>query len=438
MRRVTLTNKLPILTQVERALLVGVEIKGQRGLWSLQDSLEELALLAKTAGLEVVGTVWQTLEAINPATYIGKGKLQEIRDFAGVEPYDVVVFDVELSPTQQRNLEEALAARVIDRTVLILDIFAAHARTREGALQVELAQYEYRLPRLTRQWTHLSRQGVGGVGLRGPGETQLESDRREIRRRIAHLRRQLEEVRMHREQHRRQRRESAIPTVAIVGYTNAGKSTLLNTLSGAGVLVEDKLFATLDPTTRRVQLPGGREVLFTDTVGFIQKLPATLVAAFRATLEEIKEADLILHVLDITSPVVMGQFRAVIETLNQIGADRIPVITALNKIDKLESPERVNELLRQFPHSIGISALTGQGIDLLLERISQALREQMVDVVVQLPSSAGDIVALFHRFGSIESEVYRADKIEIRGQIPVALVGRIEPFMRRERVREGP
>lgn len=395
----------------------------------MEDSLQELALLARTAGLTVVGTVTQTLEAVNPATYIGAGKLQEVRDFAAIEPHDVVIFDMELSPSQQRNLEEYLDARVLDRTTLILDIFAAHAHTREGVLQVELAQYEYRLPRLTRQWTHLSRQGVGGVGLRGPGETQLETDRRTIRRRIAHLRRQLELVRVQRQQHRRRRRESAISTVAIVGYTNAGKSTLLNRLSGADVLVADQLFATLDPTTRRVQLPGGREVLFTDTVGFIQKLPATLVAAFRATLEEITEADLILHVMDITSSHALGQFRAVMDTLTEIGAAELPVLTAMNKIDHLEDPSVVNQVIGHFPDSIGISALTGAGIDLLLERIEEVLKGDMIDVVVRVPFSAGDIIALFHRFGSIESEKQLADGMEIHGQMPVDLVGRIEPFL---------
>jgi GTPase len=394
----------------------------------MQASLGELRQLAETAGLEVIGQVSQMLESVNPATYIGKGKLGEIQDLASAEHFEVALLDVELSPTQQRNLEEALSARVIDRTALILDIFAAHARTREGALQVELAQYEYRLPRLTRQWTHLSRQGVGGVGLRGPGETQLESDRRTIRGRIASLRRQLEEVRSHREQYRRRRRESALPTVAIVGYTNAGKSTLLNRISGSDVLAENKLFATLDPTTRRVELPGGREVLFTDTVGFIQKLPTMLVAAFRATLEEIKEADLLVHVVDITSEAVIGQTRAVAQTLHEIGADEVPVVSALNKIDQLDEPERVNELLQHFPSSVGVSALTGEGVDLLLERVGTVLTEQMVDVTVRIPYSAGDLISLFHRYGTVESEEAVDDGLEIHGQVPVDIAGRLERF----------
>ena len=412
--------------------MVGARVKSDRGGWSLDESLAELRQLAATAGLDVVGENTQALDSINPATYVGKGKLEELRDLATEQPHELVLFDAELSPTQQRNLEEELSSRVVDRTALILDIFAAHARSREGALQIELAQYEYRLPRLTRQWTHLSRQGVGGVGLRGPGETQLESDRRDIRRRITHLRRQLEEVRSQRQRYRSRRQESAIPTVAIVGYTNAGKSTLLNVITGADVLTEDKLFATLDPTTRRIALPGGREVLFTDTVGFIQRLPTMLVAAFRATLEEIAQSDLIVHVVDLTSRNVLGQCWAVAETLKEIGADQLPIITALNKLDRLDvsSPDRVNELLTRFPSSVGVSALTGQGIGILLERIGQALKGQMIDVVVCVPFSAGDTVALLHRYGSVESEKSVPGGLEIRAQIPASLVGRVEPFLK--------
>ena len=262
---------------------MGVELKGERHLWRVEDSVDELAQLAATAGIEVVGRTIQRLEAPNPATYIGSGKVEEVLTWKRELGYDVLLFDDELLPRQQRNLEQELDVKVLDRTALILDIFASHARTKEGSLQVELAQYEYRLPRLTRMWTHLSRQAVGGVGLRGPGETQLESDRREIGRRIADLRRQLEEVRAHRRQYRSRRSKAGVPVVSIVGYTNSGKSTLLNALAGSDVLVEDRLFATLDPTTRRVELPNGSSVLFTDTVGFIHKLPTQLVAAFHAT-----------------------------------------------------------------------------------------------------------------------------------------------------------
>lgn len=414
----------------QRALLVGVEVKGTQEDLSLQESLDELAELAHTAGLTVVGRVSQSLQSIHPATFIGKGKIEEIQEIITFEDVDIVLFDLELSPTQQRNLEELLSVQIVDRTGLILDIFARHARTREGALQVELAQYEYRLPRLTRQWTHLSRQGVGGVGLRGPGETQLESDRRLIRQRITQLEHELEEVRAHRMRYRQRRREAAIPTVTLVGYTNAGKSTLLNTLSDAGVLVEDKLFATLDPTTRRVRLPGGREALFTDTVGFIHKLPTTLVAAFRATLEEIREADLLIHVLDISSPAALGRYRTVLSVLKEVGADQVPIITALNKIDRLDSPASLPELSTEFPEGVGISALTGEGVVALLDLVEKTLAEQMIDVEVQLPFTAGDLVSLFHRFGTIHQERHTPQGVEIVGQIPVDLAGQFAPYMK--------
>ncbi len=316
-------------------MLVGVGIKGQESAWNMDDSLTELERLADTAGLRVLGVLEQQLDRPNPATLIGSGKVEELVALRADTGARVIVFDEELSPAQQRELEKAINnpdVKVLDRTALILDIFAQHAHTREGALQVELAQYEYRLPRLTRAWTHLARQGggasgrggTGGVGLRGPGETQLESDRREIGRRIAHLKRELEEVRQHRAQYRRRRQEEAIPVVALVGYTNAGKSTLLNTLSGATMYAADQLFATLDPTTRRITLPGGREVLVTDTVGFIQKLPTALVAAFRATLEEIGDADLLLHVVDITHNNAQQQAATVMQVLAELDAVEQP------------------------------------------------------------------------------------------------------------------
>ncbi len=271
------------LPEVERAYLVAVEVKGESA-WDTQSSLDELAQLAGTAGAMVVGRTLQRLDAPNPATYIGKGKLAEIVALRAEQPYDVVLFDDELSPSQQRNLEDALKVKVIDRTALILDIFARRARTREGALQVELAQHEYLLPRLAGQWSHLERIG-GGIGTRGPGETQLETDRRLIRTRISHLKQQIEQVRRHRSLYRRRRAKQGVPVVALVGYTNAGKSTLMNALTGADVLAENRLFATLDPVTRKVPLLAGGSFLLTDTVGFIQKLPTDLVAAFRATLE---------------------------------------------------------------------------------------------------------------------------------------------------------
>ncbi len=419
-------------------------------MWRVEDSLEELAQLARTAGIEVLGSTVQRLQGPNPATYVGSGKVQELQAGQRELGYDVVIFDDELLPRQQRNLEEELDVKVVDRTALILDIFARHARTKEGRLQVELAQYEYRLPRLTRMWTHLSRQGVGGVGLRGPGETQLETDRREIGRRIAHLRKQLEQVRTHRRQYRRRRRKAAIPVVAIVGYTNAGKSTLLNALAGADVLVEDKLFATLDPTTRRVTLPDGREALFTDTVGFIQKLPTELVAAFRATLEEINEADLLLHILDITHPNAQEQSRTVEEVLRDLGAADKPIVTALNKIDLLRDrvlenmgyeagegdPVREDEIMEQvietasaYPNCVPISAAEVVGLEQLLERVEAVLNQDLRPLIVLLPYSSDGLLNLFHEQGIVEREEYTEQGITIEGKVPERLLDRFGPYL---------
>ena len=404
----------------------------------MEESLAELAQLAHTAGLMVVGEVVQRLVRPNPATFIGTGKVEELARRMAETVSDVVIFDDELSPRHQRELEKVLGeeTKLLDRTSLILDIFAQHASTREGALQVELAQYEYRLPRLTRAWTHLARQAggraggsTGGVGVRGPGETQLETDRQVIRQRIAQLKRELEAVRAHRGRHRGRRRKAGVPTVAIVGYTNAGKSTLLNALADADVLVEDKLFATLDPTTRRVALPGGGEVLFTDTVGFIQKLPTQLVAAFRATLEEVAEADLLLHVVDATHPHVMGQAEAVSQTLEGIGAVDIPTVTALNKIDRLSTSDGVPSLLREFPNSVAISALTGEGLETLLDRIEKVLEEQMVWLNVLIPYELGELVDLFHRRGLIGREEHTETGTRIEGRMPGVLVGHFERLL---------
>src|SRR3954447_12212112 len=313
--------------------MVAIETRDQ--VWSAEDSLAELEQLAATAGVEVLGHVSQKVSGPNAATFVGKGKVQEIRALREELAADLVLFDEELTPGQQRNLEEQLDTKILDRTGLILDIFARHARTREGRLQVELAQLEYRLPRLTRMWTHLSRQAVGGVGLRGPGETQLEVDRRRARERIARLRDELKEVHAHRELYRQKRRREGLPVVALVGYTNAGKSTLLNALADSDVLAANVLFATLDPTTRQLQLPDGQEVLLTDTVGFIQRLPTQLVAAFRATLEEIEEADLLVHVLDITHPNAEEQGQTVDKLLGELGLGDKPRLVVLNKIDRL-------------------------------------------------------------------------------------------------------
>jgi GTP-binding protein HflX len=394
----------------------------------VEDSLAELAQLARTAEVKVVGQTYQRLGSINPATLIGKGKVKELIEVHQELDYDVLIFDDELSPRQQRNLEEALGedVKVLDRTALILDIFAHHAHTHEGALQVELAQYEYRLPRLTRQWTHLARQagggaargGTTGVGLRGPGETQLETDRREIGRRIARLKRELEQVRTHRRSYRRRRRKAAIPVVSIVGYTNAGKSTLLNAISDANVLVEDKLFATLDPTTRRVTLPEGREALFTDTVGFIQKLPTTLVAAFRATLEEVTEADLLLHVVDITHPNALEQSRAVEATLVEIEATGKPVVGVLNKIDKLGNPSLIQELVAEFPNSLAISARERLGLTELLGHVETVLNQEWVYITVCIPYRESGMVSLFHQQGTVDREEHGKEGTILAGRLP--------------------
>ena len=407
--------------------------------WDLEDSLQELGQLSRTAGLVVAGQTWQRLDRLNPATLVGSGKVEELVELRRDLACDVIIFDNELSPRQLRNLEEVFGqdVKVLDRTGLILDIFAQHARTREGQLQVELAQYEYRLPRLTRAWTHLARQagggaargGTGGVGLRGPGETQLEVDRREINRRIARIKDDLEQVRRHRQLHRRQRKRMAVPVVAIVGYTNAGKSTLLNALSGADVLVEDKLFATLDPTTRRVILPSGREVLFSDTVGFIQKLPTELVAAFRATLEEINEADLIVHVLDITHPHAWQQAETVAQTLEELGVADRPVIVALNKIDRLPDARLVDEWLAEFPRSLAISAAQELGLDALLEEVEAVLAEGLVYLTVQVPYARGDLTALFHEQGTVVKTAHEGQGTVLEGYLPRRWLEQFRPFL---------
>ncbi len=320
-------------------MLVAVESKETTGRWSARASINELAFLSGTAGASVVGQIIQKLPVPSKAHYVGKGKLEEL--IARKEPtgYDVVIFDDELTPLQQRNLEEALQVKVIDRVALILDIFARRAHTREGQLQVELAQHQYLLPRLAGQWSHLERLG-GGIGTRGPGESQLETDRRLIRRRIQRLQRQIEEVRKHRALYRQKRLKSGIPVVSLVGYTNSGKSTLLNALCQAGVFTEDKLFATLDPTTRRLMLPDGKMILVTDTVGFIRKLPPTIVSAFRATLEELDEAALLLHVVDLSSPDAAEQCQTVEDILADLNLSDKPRITALNKIDLMLEGDR--------------------------------------------------------------------------------------------------
>ena len=370
--------------RLERAILVGVELKRRRGLWGLEESLTELAELARSARAIVVATVTQRMDRPTQ-TYLGKGKLEELKGLLYAKRASTVICDDELTPTQQRNLEKELGgAKVIDRTALILDVFAQRARTKDGRLQVELAQHEYLLPRLAGQWTHLERLG-GGIGTRGPGETQIETDRRLVRQRIQKLKRDLEDVRRHRARYRARRIEMEVPVVSLVGYTNAGKSSLLNRLTNADVMAENLLFSTLDPITRRIKTPAGRDVLLTDTVGFIQKLPTAVVAAFRATLEEVQESTLVLHVLDIAHPNA-AQMAAVVEgILKDLGIADKPRLVALNKADLLDEnvdAETLSRALQLADGELGgvfTSAETGTGLDTLLREIEAALSAEDED-----------------------------------------------------------
>jgi GTP-binding protein HflX len=421
----------------EKAFLVGVEFTRVQTALRVEESLSELALLAETAGLAVVGQATQRLKHPNSATYIGSGKVSEIKALISEFDADIVLFDDELRPRHQRELEKAFGdeVRILDRTALILDIFALHASTREGKFQVELAQLEYRLPRLTRMWTHLARQAggraggaSGGVGLRGPGETQLEVDRREIGRRITTLKTELDAVRAHRGRHRAKRRQTEIQVVSIVGYTNSGKSTLLNQLSNADIFSADMLFATLDPTTRRVKMPGGREVLFTDTVGFIQKLPPDIVAAFRATLEEITESDLLLHVVDATHPQAAAQMESVEQILAELEIDHLPQVIALNKVDLLTEDQNPTEGLALSGVAVPISALTGNGIDMLLTAVEAVMERNLQSLTVKLPYKRGDLLSLFHERGQVNSEDHLADGVVVSGRLPDRLIPYFEAF----------
>lgn len=424
-------------TENEGVFLVGAQLRGTQPILSLEESLEELALLADTAGMEVVGQITQNMHQIDPATYIGSGKVQEVLEAVKNEGVKVVIFDDELSPRHQRELSKIFGddIKLLDRSALILDIFAQHARTREGALQVELAQYEYRLPRLTRQWTHLARQagglgGAGGVGVRGPGETQLEVDRREIGRKISKLKEEIEKVRQHRRQHRASRRKTGIPVIAIVGYTNAGKSTLLNALSESDVYVADQLFATLDPTTRRIELPSGRAVLLSDTVGFIQKLPTTLIAAFRATLEEILEADLILHVVDVSHPSVISHIETVEDTLAEIDAADIPRILVWNKLDKWQGVSYpVFDDMDNYADFVGISAKTQAGFDSLLQSIANTLATQLKLVKLLIPYERGDLVSFLFQSARVIEQNHVIDGILVEVEMPHLLYDRFKDYL---------
>ena len=399
-------------------MLVGTD--RPRMLIPVEESLAELGRLADTAGVTVAATTVQPLRRVHPATFIGQGKVEAVRALADESKANVVIFDDALSPAQQRNVEKETNRKVIDRSALILDIFAQRARSLEGKLQVELAQLQYLSPRLTRQWTHLSRLG-GGVGTRGPGETQLEVDRRRVRERIAVLRKRLEEVERTRRLHRDERRSVPFPTVALVGYTNAGKSTLMNTLTNAGVLVEDRLFATLDPTVRRLRLPEGLGVLIADTVGFIHKLPHQLVDAFKSTLEEVRSANVLVHVIDASHPNWPEHARVVREVLSEIDAGGIPVVEALNKIDLLRGALPPGAESSAVP----VSARTGRGIPRLLGAIEAELTRGLERVRCALPSGSGDVIAWLREAGRIVEEYYRDGTVTVTALVPPKVAGQL-------------
>jgi GTP-binding protein HflX len=408
----------------ERAFLIAVDTGAEPG-WTAEDSIAELASLADTAGAEVVGAEWQRRRHIDPNWYLGKGKAHELREAKQETGFGLLIADDELSPKQQKALEDTLSVKVLDRSGLILDIFAQHARTHEGRLQVELAQLEYQLPRLTRLWTHLSRTG-GGIGTRGPGETQLETDRRVIRGRIKKLKERVEHVRQQRETAGRSRDRRLVPSVAIVGYTNAGKSSLLNALSGReAARAEDQLFATLDPTSRQVKLGDGQSVVLTDTVGFIHKLPHQLVDAFRATLEEVVRADLLLEVVDGADPHAREHRETVQAVLDELGAGDKPRVVALNKADRYDAAHTaVGTLAPVLGETVPVSALTGYGLDTLRLALSAAVARLWEDVDVVLPYAEGELLARVRERGTIEVD-YRDRDVHIRGRVAPQLAGEL-------------
>ena len=415
--------------RLERVVLAGVWTSGT--VRDADRSLAELALLAETAGSLVLDGVIQRRDSPDPATYLGSGKTQELRDIVVASGADTVICDGELTPGQLRKLEEILKVKVVDRTWLILDIFAQHARSREGKAQVSLAQMQYLLPRLRGWGESLSRQAggraggqTGGVGTRGPGETKIETDRRRIRTQMSKLRRELKEMEKSRTTQRAARHRAGVPAVAIAGYTNAGKSSLLNRLTGAGVLVENALFATLDPTVRKTKTPGGREFTLADTVGFVRHLPHQLIEAFRSTLEEVKNADLILHIVDGSDDAPEEQMAAVREVLNEIGAGGVPELIVINKSD-IADPDRVTTLLRREPHAVVISAMTGEGIDELLLAIEADLPHLMEEIDILLPYSRGDLLSRVHSQGDVIAIEHEERGTRLKARVPLALAGEL-------------
>jgi GTP-binding protein HflX len=413
----------------ERALLIGLEQQGVSK-WDLHDSLDELRELANSAGAEVVETVTQKLQKPTAPYYIGRGKAESIKESCQDQHVTSVIFDDELSPAQGRNLENLLARKVIDRTQLILDIFAQRARSREGRLQIELAQLQYLLPRLTRMWHHLSRQ-TGGIGTRGPGETQLEVDRRRVQERIARLERELESVRKTRAIQRQGRKRHQWPVAAVVGYTNAGKSTLLNLLTGADVLAENKLFATLDPTTRSLVLPNKQRVLLTDTVGFLRKLPHTLIESFKATLEEVNEADLLIHIADLSHPRVDEQMEAVDRVIKELDAYGKQTLIVFNKIDNLPHREVIDSYLNRFAGSVAISARTGEGVNKLVEALEGALSSWRLRSRFRIPANESALIAEIHRVGHVLELRYDANEAVIVAHVPPDLAQKLERYAAR-------
>jgi GTP-binding protein HflX len=418
--------------RLERVVLVGVWTDGS--VEDAENSLAELALLAETAGSEVLDALYQRRDKPDPATYIGRGKVEGVAEIVRVTGADTVICDGELAPSQLRNLEDRIKVKVVDRTALILDIFAQHAKSREGMAQVELAQLSYMKQRLRGWGGNLSRQAGGrvaggaGIGSRGPGETKIENDRRRINTKIAKLRRDLAQMKTTRDTKRSSRRRNQVPSVAIAGYTNAGKSSLLNRLTGAGVLVEDALFATLDPTTRRTATGDGREYTMSDTVGFVRHLPHQLVEAFRSTLEEVADADLILHVVDGSHPDPEGQLAAVREVLVEVGASKVPELVVVNKIDAAD-PLVVQRVLAREPHSIAVSARTGEGIEAALAAIEADLPRPQVEVTALVPYDRGDLVSRVHERGEIIAVEHTADGTRIHARVGEALAGELAPYL---------
>ena len=424
------TSSTSLAQAQERAVLVGMEYNGMLNTlgWTIEDSVEELKQLADTAGAQVVARFLQKRPKPDPAFFIGKGKVQELALFVQQENVDLCIFDDELSPAQQRNIEQAMGIRVLDRTALILDIFAQRARTNEGKLQVELAQLQYNLPRIMGKGLSLSRLG-GGIGTRGPGETKLEVDRRRIRDRIAYIKECIGKVKSVRTLHRASRNKASVPTVSLVGYTNAGKSTLLNTLTNSDIYAKDQLFATLDPTTRQLDLPDKQQAILTDTVGFIQRLPHQLVAAFQSTLEEVIEADVLLHVIDVSHELYKEQSNAVYHVLEQIGAKDKTIITVYNKIDKLPEDSALPARLAQEESSVCISAKAGLNLDKLLEMIAENLKMKAVEEYFLIPYSDSAIVAKLHSAGTVLEQEYLAEGTQLKVRLDANQLGEFEKYL---------